>query len=147
MVVVGFGALVAWDNHETPHSVLPPRLQRANDLQPNTYNLNLYPFSLPQRVIQFVYCQLCVAVGLRQQLHEFTANYSPCGVLLRRLQRLFVADAEAYHARVTQVHGIDALEILLFRLVKRFLRPCGAGGTYHIDETVRMLVNEPYALF
>ena len=66
--------------------------------------------------------------------------------MLGTLQGLFVADAEAYHSRIAQVHRVDVPEVLLFRFVKTLLCSCDACRTHHIDETIGVVVYESYAL-
>ena len=44
-----------------------------------------------------------------------------------------------------QIHGIDALEVLLLGFVEVLLRTGYACRTYHIDESVGIAVDKPYA--
>ena len=86
-----------------------------------------------------------IAVGL-QQLYKFRTDDGTCGILLGRLQCLFVRDAKTYHAGIAQVHGIDATEVLLLLFVERLLGTRGGSRRDHIDKAVGMLIDEADAL-
>ena len=73
-----------------------------------------------QRLEEFVECRCGIAVGL-QQLYKLRTNDGSSGIVLGRLQRLFVRDTKANHAGIVQVHGIDATEVGLLLVVERLL--------------------------
>lgn len=52
-----------------------------------------------------------------------------------------VADAEAYHARIAQVHGLNLAEVGLFPLVEVLLRAGGCRARHHVDEAIRVGVD------
>ena len=56
-----------------------------------------------------------------QECHELGTNDGAGGIILCSLQGLGIADAEANHARITELHGIDATEVVLFGLVEALL--------------------------
>ena len=96
-------------------------------------------------VIQCCDGSVCITM-LVEQGNELRADDCASGIGLGTLQGLVVADAKAYHARISEVHGIDATEILLLGLVEVGLSTGNACRADHIYETIGMLVNEPYAL-
>ncbi len=60
---------------------------------------------------------------------------------------LGIADAETNHARVAQVHGVDAAEVFLLLIIETLLGACDRGRADHIDEAISMLVDKADALF
>ena len=78
---------------------------------------------------------------------EAAADDGTGGVGLCCFECLFVADAEANHAGVYEVHVVDAVEVGLFLGVEFFLGACCGGGGYHIDESVGVVVDEADAFF
>ena len=80
-----------------------------------------------------------------QQGDEAAAHDGACGVCTGCFEGLSVAHAEAYHPRVAQVHGGDALEVGLLREVEVTLGAGGGCAGHHVDEAVRMRVNFPDA--
>lgn len=69
----------------------------------------------------------CSGIGASAlQSDELAADDGSGGVGTRGFQGLLVADAEADHAWVFQVHLIDTVEIFLKRIAEGFL---GAGGS------------------
>ena len=81
-----------------------------------------------------------------EQRDKPAADDGAGGMCAGRLECLPVGDAESYHARRVQLHGFDAAEVGQFLLVEVFL--CAGNGCrrYHIDKTVGVVIDEPYAL-
>ena len=84
--------------------------------------------------------------ALAQQLHELRAYDGTGGIILRCLKCLGIGDAEANHAWIAQLHGIDVPEILLSGLIKGLLRSRDGRRADHVDEAVGVVVDEAYAL-
>ena len=84
--------------------------------------------------------------GLIEQCHELTADDGTSGVILRTGKGLLVADAEANHARVAEVHAVDMVEVSELGIAEAALGSRDAGGADHIDEAIGMLVDEADAL-
>lgn len=85
---------------------------------------------------------MCGIVCLVEQADEFRSDDGSRCVALSGFKGLSVADAEAYHSRITQMHGVDALEVSLLLSIELLLYPCGGCRRNHIDKSVGMLVDE-----
>ena len=79
-----------------------------------------------ERVVELLNGLLGI-VGLVEQRYEFGTDDGAGGMLASRCQRLPIADAEAYHARIAKVHVVDALEVSLFLFIEFFLCAGGSG--------------------
>ena len=95
---------------------------------------------------KLVECFVGIALCFIEQGDELGTDDGSSGILLGRQECLLVADAEAYHAWIVQVHLVDAPEVLLLLLVETLLGPGDGSRRYHVDEPVGMVVNEADAL-
>ena len=84
--------------------------------------------------------------GFIEQCHELTADNGTGGVILRTGKGLLVADAEANHAWVAEVHAVDMVEVSELGIAEAALCAGDAGGADHIDEAIGMLIDEADAL-
>lgn len=103
-------------------------------------------YLLLQCIEQLAECLVGIACVTKQS-DELAAYDGTGGIVMRTFERLTVAYAEAYHARIVQIHGIDTLEVLLLGFVEILLRTGYACRTYHIDESVGVTVDKSDALF
>ena len=83
---------------------------------------------------------------LIEQGDELRADDGASGIVLRGFEGLLVADTEADHTGIAQVHRVDATEILLFGIVETLLGTCDGGRRNHIDEAVGIVVDKADAL-
>ncbi len=84
----------------------------------------------------------CSIACLFKQAYKLAADDGASSILLSTLQGLTVADAEANHARVTQLHRIDAFKVSLFLLVEFLLSPRCSSRRHHVDESVGVFVDK-----
>lgn len=82
-----------------------------------------------------------ISFAFIQQGDEAAADDSAGGVGASGVESLFVADAEADHAEIAQMHILYFLEVGLLLGVKIFLGTGSGGAGYQIDETVGVLVD------
>ena len=87
-----------------------------------------------------------VALGFVEEGDELGADDGAGGVVLGGLEGLGVRDAEAYHAGVAEVHGVDAAEVGLLGVVEALLGTGYGGGGDHVDEAVGVVVDEADAV-
>jgi len=88
-----------------------------------------------------------IAVGLIEECDELGADDGTGSILLGGLERLAIADAEANHAGIAEVHGVDAAEVGLLGVVEGLLGAGDGGRRDHVDEAVGVLVDEADAFF
>lgn len=94
---------------------------------------------------EFIQCMVWIH-GFIEQCHELTADDGTGGVILRTGKGLLVADAEANHAWVAEVHAVDMVEVSELGIAEAALCAGDAGGADHIDEAIGMLIDEADAL-
>ena len=95
-------------------------------------------FLAGQVCFQGLYGRVCIASLFVQQGHEAAAHDGTRSMGTCCFEGLPVADAEAYHPRVAEVHGVYLLEIRLFGSIEVFLCPGGCRTGHHVDKSVRM---------
>ena len=76
---------------------------------------------------------------------ETGADDGAGGVALGCLEGLAVGDAEAYHAGIAQIHGVNPIEIGLFYGVEFLLCAGGRSRRDHVDKAVGVAVDKPDA--
>ena len=81
-----------------------------------------------------------------EQCDELRPDDGTLGIVESSLEGLCVADAEAYHTWVFELHLVDSPEVFLLLLVETLLGTGCGRRTDHIDEAVGILVDETYAL-
>lgn len=97
--------------------------------------------SLSQPFFQLCNCLFRISFVFIQQGDEAAAYDGAGGVGASGVESLFVADAEADHAGIAQMHILYFLEVGLLLGIK-ILLGTGSGGTgYHIDEAIGVLVD------
>ena len=94
---------------------------------------------------EFIQCMVWIH-GFIEQCHKLTADDGTGGVILRTGKGLLVADAEANHAWVAEVHAVDMVEVSELGIAEAALCAGDAGGADHIDEAIGMLIDEADAL-
>ena len=85
-------------------------------------------------------------LALIEQGDELGTDDGACSILLGGLEGLLIADAKAYHARIAQLHGVDAAEVVLLGLVEALLRAGDGCAGDHIHETIGVVVDKTDAL-
>ena len=68
-------------------------------------------------------------------------------MLLCTLQGLLVADAEANHAGIVELHLLDGFKIGQFGCTELVLCACDACGAHHVDESVGVGINLAHPVF
>ena len=81
----------------------------------------------------------------RVSLSKLAADNGSGGVGLGTLQRLPVGYSKSYHARVAQLHGVYAAEVVDLGVAEALLGAGDACARHHIDEPVGVAVDEAYA--
>ena len=87
-----------------------------------------------------------IAFGLVEEGHKLGTNDGTGRGRLGCREGLGIADAEANHAGIAQVHLVDTMEVGLLGIIEGVLRTCDGSGGYHIDEAVGIVVDEADAL-
>ena len=88
-----------------------------------------------------------IAVRFVQKGDEAAAYDASRGMCTGGVEGGLVADAEAYHAGIAQLHILDFTEVGLLLCVKIVLGTCGSSRGNHVDETVGMGIDLTDAFF